>query len=255
VRLLLEFGASVRVPNTLKHVLDYEQMEGLQLLLAAGADPNAVNPKGETALHWAVWRGRSAEIVAALLDGGAEVNARRGDGRTAYALAVRSGQAETAALLKARGADTELAEMDAALGRWAASDGLVTRGVTVTEEMKRLLPEFASSHCTSAARALLKAGVPTDTLGDYDCTALHWACWKGYADLVEVLLEYGASLTIEDGTYHATPVGWFSHGLQNSVERDGDYPQTARILLAAGVGRKEFQVPSGDDAVDAVLMN
>jgi hypothetical protein len=43
--------------------------------------------------------------------------------------------------------------------------------------------------------------------------------------------------------------------LQNSVERDGDYPQTARILLAAGVGRKEFQVPSGDDAVDAVLMN
>ena len=70
-------------PNALKHVLDREEIEGLKLLLAAGADPNETNDRGETALHWAVWRGRSEEIVRLLLAGGANLNTKRNDGRTA----------------------------------------------------------------------------------------------------------------------------------------------------------------------------
>jgi ankyrin repeat protein len=99
---------------------------------------------------------------------------------------------------------------------------------------QRLLPEFAASHRSQAVRALLTAGVAVDTAGDYGGTALHWACWKGYADLVKLLLDHGAPLTIEDNVFHSTPTGWFSHGRRNSLERDGDYPQVARLLLAAG---------------------
>jgi ankyrin repeat protein len=59
MRLLLSNGASPKGSNALKHMLDREDPEGLKLLLDAGADPNAGNAKNETALHWAVWRGRS----------------------------------------------------------------------------------------------------------------------------------------------------------------------------------------------------
>ena len=64
-------------------------------------------------------------------------------------------------------------------------------------EYERLLPEFAASHCTPAVRGLLAAGVPVDAPGDHGGTALHWACWKGYADLVKMLLDAGASLTMK----------------------------------------------------------
>jgi ankyrin repeat protein len=260
LRLLLEHGASPRSTNVLKHMLDHEHTEGLRLLLAAGADPNEVNQRGETALHWAVWRGRGAETVALLLDAGASIDVRRKDGRTAYAVAVRSGQTLTAKLLEKRGANTEISEMDRFIGACASADPgeldhLLANApeMVLTEEYSRLLPDLASSHCTSAVRALLAAGVPVDSRGELGGTALHWACWKGFADLVKLLIERGASLTIEDETFHGTPAGWFAHGLQNSPERDGDYPQAARLLLAAGATMADRDVPTGDPGVDAVL--
>lgn len=253
LRLLLEHGASPRSTNALKHALDHEQMEGVKLLLQAGADPNEVNRRGETALHWAVWRGRGAAIVAELLDAGADLDARRKDGRSAYAMAVQSGQVQTAALLEKRGANTELSELDRLLGVCAAADPAelhgITAGITLPAEYARLLPDLASSHCTSAVRALLAAGVPVDSVDESGNTALHWACWKGYADLVKLLLGHGASLTVEDNVFHATPAGWFAHGLENSLERAGDYPRTARLLLAAGA----IIEPAGDPVVDAAL--
>jgi ankyrin repeat protein len=254
VRLLLEYGASPQPANALKHMLDYENLEGLSVLLAAGANPNDRNPRGETALYWAVWRARSAAIVTALLDAGADIDAKRNDGRTAYAIAVRSGQREIANLLERRGANTEIAELDRFMGACAAADPeelrRMTASITLPVEYAQLLPELASSRRTSAVRTLLAAGVPPNTIApDGDATALHWACWKGYADLVKLLLDHGAALNIEDKEFHGTPAGWFSHGFVNSPERDGDYVETARLLVAAGAAIE----PTGDPTVDAAL--
>ncbi|HEY3457077.1 MAG TPA: ankyrin repeat domain-containing protein [Bryobacteraceae bacterium] len=258
LRLLFEYGASLRGTNALKHMLDREDMEGLRLLLEAGADPNELNHRGETALHWAVWRGRSAAIVAALLDAGADIDARRPDGRTAYALALRSGQTETAALLARRGANTEVSALDRFLGRCATVDAADLSKVLEDApenpaEYEHLLPEFAASHQTEAVRGLLAAGVPVNARGEHGGTALHWACWKGYADLVKLLVDAGASLTIEDHSFHAPPSGWFTHGLENCGEGGGDYAQVARLLLAAGVTLPAGDLPTGDAKVDAVL--
>lgn len=260
LRALIEHGASPRSTNVLKHMLDCDHLEGVKLLLDAGADPNHVNQRGATALHWAVWRGRSREIIAALLDAGANIDAKRNDGPTAYALAIQSGQVETAQFLESRGANTDLSEFDRFVGACATADAadldriLAESGrLKLPEEYYRLLPEFASSHCTSAVRGLLAAGVPIDAVGDYGGTALHWACWKGYADLVNSLIGAGASLTIQDPEFHATPPGWFTHGLENSLERDGDYPEVARLLLTAGAPIPTGDIRTGNAAVDAVL--
>jgi ankyrin repeat protein len=258
LRLLLEYGASPR--GGLNHMLDYENIDGVRLLLAAGADPNQLNQRGETALHWAVWRGRSTLIIAELLDAGVDMDVRRNDGRTAYALAVQSGQTETATLLVSHGVSTDLSAIDRFLGACATADAsdlscllADPAGIPLPVQYHRLLPEFAASHRTQAVRALLAVGVPVDTPGDYGGTALHWACWKGYADLVELLLDHGAPLTIEDNVLHSTPAGWFVHGLRNSLARDGDYPQVVRLLLAAGATIAAGDIPTGEPAVDDVL--
>ena len=198
------------------------------MLLSASADPNATNQRGETALHWAVWRGHSPEIVRALLDAGVSVDARRNDGLTAYAIAVQTDQPTVAQLLASRKASAEI-----------GAQGLVS------------LPDLAMNHHTSAVERLLATGVDVDTRGDAGGTALHWACWMGFPDLVKLLLDHGASLAIEDHEYHATPVGWFSHGSSNYA--GDDHEGVARVLHAAGAEFGKSGLPTGREEVDAVL--
>jgi ankyrin repeat protein len=251
VRLLLEFGAKPDNINVVNHVLDGEDEEGLRLLIDAGADLRAGNARRETPLHWAVWRRRSERIIAILLDHGADLDARRDDGRTAYALAIESGQTATAELLTRRGASMDLPPVDRYLAACAAAGGaelerlLREPGIQVAPEEYRMLPDVASCHAVTAVLALLAAGVPVDARGEHGATALHWACWKGYADIVKILLERGASLTLEDMSFHATPAGWFGHGMHNRGEGGGDYDAVARLLIAAGAEIPAADFPGG----------
>jgi len=253
LKLLLSHGAKPERTNSLRHMLDREDLEGLRLLLAAGADPNETNGCGETALHWAIWRGRSTTIIAALLDGGAQIDARRSDGRTAYSMAVQRGDTEAAAVLKARGAAVDIPAVDRMLGACITGETANWADIASSPDAGRLLADLAMSHRTLAVRSLLSAGMPVNTRGESGATALHWACWKGYADLVEVLLKHGASMTIEDEEFHGTPPGWFGHGVQNCRDGDGDYAAVARLLIAAGATIPAVDLPTGHAEVDAVL--
>ncbi|MBI3474828.1 MAG: ankyrin repeat domain-containing protein [Acidobacteria bacterium] len=255
MKLLLRHGAKVDGSNALKHMLDREDSEGLQLLLNAGGDPNETNEQGNTALHWAVWRGRSVKIVTTLLDHGADLNVRRHDGRTAYALAVLSGQKEVAAFLQSRGAKTDLSALDQFVEQAGhAGDPLAALpGVSSQPGYQNLIPHLASVHNTSAVRGLLAAGLPVDARGEHGGTALHWASWKGYADLVKLLLDHHASLDIKDQAFHATPSGWLHHGTRNCGEPGGDHAEVARLLIAAGDSMKDCNTPTGNAEVDAVL--
>jgi ankyrin repeat protein len=246
LRLLLEHGANVTGSNAIKHILDQESPEGLRLLLDAGGDPNETNPEGDTALHWAVRRGRSSGIVTMLIEAGADIDAVRNDGRTAYALAVVSGQTAVARLLAAHGADTRLSTIDAFV---SGEGGEVPKESAMSPENARLLTQLAESGNLRGVEALLKAGVPVDARGDGGNTALHYAAWRGNAPMIKLLLGHGAPLDVADNMYNATPAGYLHHGATNCGE--GDYAESTRLLIAAGV--REWTEPSGNPKMDAVL--
>ena len=71
-------------------------------LLAAGADVNASNEDGRTALMLAAAAGRAA-AVKSLLRGGANVSAQDKDGKTALMLATKFARTEVVKLLKQAG--------------------------------------------------------------------------------------------------------------------------------------------------------
>lgn len=81
----------------------YGRPDDLKRLLAAGADPNARNDAGATALMWAV---PDLARTTLLLDHGADVNARSLDGRTPLLIAAGDrGAAPVVSLLLDRGAN------------------------------------------------------------------------------------------------------------------------------------------------------
>ena len=58
-KLLLKYGANALRSNALNHMLDREDPVGVKLLLDTGMDLADLNHRGETSLHWAVYRRRS----------------------------------------------------------------------------------------------------------------------------------------------------------------------------------------------------
>lgn len=88
-----------------------EALEAVHLVVELGADVNAVNEKGDTALHGAAWRERADSIVRFLVDRGADVDARNHRGWTPLVIAegIHTGgnfikSDTTAALLRTLGA-------------------------------------------------------------------------------------------------------------------------------------------------------
>jgi ankyrin repeat protein len=116
----------------------------------------------------------------------------------------------------------------------------------------RQIAHAARNHTTTATRLLLAAGLPVDARGHHNATPLHWAAWHGNAELVELILRRRPPLENNDNDFHATPLGWATHGSENGWYRQtGDYPATVEALLAAGVTLPE--TPAGTEAVQVVL--
>jgi ankyrin repeat protein len=108
----------------------YGYSDIVRALLAKGADVNAKQSDGGTALMAASVNGRLA-VVQALLANGADVDAKAGDGGTALTLASSNGHLEVAQVLKDAAAQTT-----AAAGRAEDSTDAAAKIVAVTHLRK-----------------------------------------------------------------------------------------------------------------------
>ncbi len=92
------------------------------LVISLGADPTGgVGPTGAPPLHWTVasWSYYQPETVAALIEAGADVQARDGDGRTAVEVALQERAWKSVAVLADAGAPIERDQVEWLLDeRW-----------------------------------------------------------------------------------------------------------------------------------------
>lgn len=189
-------------------------------LLERGADPDA-GGAGYAPLHTAVLRG-DADFVRVLLAHGADPDVRmtRGSrvprrtnwwvlpsyfvGGTPYLLAAKFAEVEIMRILHAHGADPYLAAKDgttplmmAAGARWSNRE-YDRRNRAVPIELAQAMQADERPNLAAAALAL-ELGSDVNAQNEAGETALHAAAYKAWPGVIDLLVEHGGRLDMQDG--------------------------------------------------------
>jgi ankyrin repeat protein len=240
VRLLIDAGVKVDGTNALCKVLDFDNLEGLQFLLAHGADPNE---RSGAPLRHAILRRRSTAHIEALLDAGADPAALAEDGVSPFVRALLNGLPEVAARLETPGARESLTQQQRFVAACARADreeatamlrenpGLVA---TLSEEQLKVLPNLTAAGASDAVRLMVELGWPIATPGgDCQASALNLAVFRGDPELTQFLLQHGANWTEQHG-FGGNVLGTLCYARRNEPASGGDWGGCARVLKAHG---------------------
>jgi uncharacterized protein len=140
----------------------------VRLLIAAGADPDAVTTPdpGETPLHWAA-SSDDADVAAALIDGGADIEKPGGSIGTPLDNAVGYSCWHVARLLAARGARVDKLWHAAALGMLARLEELLAEGHDGPDEVSQAFWHACAAGQRRAAEHLLARGASLNWVPAY----------------------------------------------------------------------------------------
>ncbi|XP_071777130.1 ankyrin repeat and SOCS box protein 13-like [Centroberyx gerrardi] len=184
------------------------QAAKLQQLIQSGASVNIVAVDSITPLHEASLRGQ-AQCVRLLLDAGAQVDARNVDGSTPLCDASSAGSIECVRLLLDHGAKANPALTsrtpsplhEACMGgNWDCVKLLIATGASL--EAYDLyygtpLHVACANENTECVKVLLNAGAKVNAARLHE-TPLHHAAKKMRADMIEMLVEFGANVYARD---------------------------------------------------------
>jgi uncharacterized protein len=149
--------------------------QAIASLLKSGADVNATQSDGATALHWAAYL-NDAESTALLLRAGAKVDAKNDLGVTPLALAAQQGGAAVIEQLLKAGAKPN-------------------DPVNFVDAGETPLMHAARAGSADAVKVLAKAGADLNAKETWNGqTALMWAAAEGHAPVIETLLEFGSDM-------------------------------------------------------------
>ena len=226
--------ADTSEPQMLSGAVFTGDLTAVKQALADGANPNAQDPQsGSRMLATAALMGHT-EIVALLLEHGADINGRSRDGGTALHAAAFLGRIETVKLLLENGADANLQSniggtaMDGAKLDWEFTKAIigmiqievneaeVKAGRTkvielLSEQPKNVSPSHnlwkaASAGDLSAIKDALNDSADLNALdSQFGITPLGWAALNGQTEAAKLLIEKGADVNARnrDG---ATPL-------------------------------------------------
>ena len=202
------------------------------LLLDNGADADASDDGGFTALHYAASDNSGADIVRALLMHRAHPNPRtmrdsreyvyagvNPTGATPLFLAASLGNVETVRALIAGGADPFMTTDKGTAPLHVATWGGSPYARDWTEDEKKNLLEVT--------KLLVGLGADVNSAGEHGWTPLHGAAYKGVDAVVQFLVEHGARVDVFD-EYGQTPLS-----IANAVITVGSkdaYYQSSRVV-------------------------
>lgn len=181
-----------------------------QVLVDAGADVNAVNDKGLSVLEWALSEEINLSLVQMLLAAGVDVRAPNDRGTTPLMQASRQdSEPETALALLAAGADPHARDRDGytALILWARETG----GLPVVQ-------------------ALLAAGVEVNVATNAGMTALMYAARYGKPESTAALLAAGADANVRDNEGR-TALVYARESLDSAAYEDEEYRTPYREVI------------------------
>lgn len=202
----------------------------VRLLLAAGADVNALDEAGFSAIYYAIQR-EANECISLLLDAGLDVNRREGPWfETPLHIACREDAVECLPVLLAAGADMTMSD---GYGRLPL-ESRVSESCILLDAFDAMLAAGADpSACDNifiecllghADRLLemLEAGADVNEATFRGQTLLMYACRRGHANCVKLLLEHGADVArLDDTDCNALAYAW-------------DSDECTRLLIDAG---------------------
>lgn len=249
---------------------DWHDVEGMRLVLDAGGDPNRHGAWGKTVLDHALRRDNALEMFELLVQYGADPRVES-HGTSAIAKAAHCGRADVLSLFqRVTGGALALTGTDALLAACATGDAdRVAQGVRTEPATVAHVRASAGAHlygfalCGNSAglSLLLSLGLPVDAPFEPgegywdvapDSTALHVAAWRGHHDAVAALVAAGADVNRRDG-WGRTPLMRAVAACTSSYWMGRRAPTSVRVLLEAGASRDGVSVPTGYDAIDALL--
>ena len=217
----------------------------LRALADGGANVNAANADGVTALHMAVYDVEKARL---LLSRGANPNAAAKDGVTPLLVAAdRPGTSEVVALLLSRSAAVNpKTNVETALSR-AARNGdvalmrlLLAHGAKIADT-PNVARSASSGHCRECLRIVLDGGANPNGATRSGRSALQDAAAFGDIEMVRMLVEKGADVSVADRRGYTAL-------MRAALSYEPGAPQVVEYLLARGAN-VNLKNETGDTAL------
>jgi len=228
LRVLLEAGADVHArtsngatPLFYAVVAEKPNLEAIRLLLEFKADMNVKMASDITPLMAASAKTGNPEVIALLLEAGADTQATSRNGRTAADFAERNPKLKDSAVFE------QLREVP---------DPLLSPKIAMAAEDVYFFVDFCREATPSEIEAAIGAGADANAPGDYEVTPLAAAASNPHPGAVVVLLKAGADVNERSEAGETALI----HAAQSNAN-----PEVVEALLKAGADPNATDISGG----------